>query len=158
MFWRSPGFVQASPVEVRVVLPVFQTCTRARVPPCTLRHRASHLRHSLTTLSPPNPRRLGPQLVLDKESFTLEELLEEVRARERAEWQARVDAPWRERQQRERERASREPEPAVVLKEAPRNAFPALGAAEVRHKVRRRRSMPKMPKDSKRRDRRNDCY
>ena len=77
MFWRSPGFVQASPVEVRVVLPVFRTCTRARVPPCTLRHRASHLRHSLTTLSPPNPRRLGPQLVLDKESFTLEELLEE---------------------------------------------------------------------------------
>jgi len=75
MFWRSPGLVQASPVEVRPrTVTVSRRPTRARVPSWP-HHAISLSPRALTTLSLPSLP--AQQLVLDKESFTLEELLEE---------------------------------------------------------------------------------
>ena len=79
MFWRSPGLVQASPVEVRPrTVTVSRRPTRARVHralPSWPHHAISLSPRALTTLSLPTFP--AQQLVLDKESFTLEELLEE---------------------------------------------------------------------------------
>lgn len=79
MFWRSPGLVQASPVEVRPrTVTVSRRPTRARVPsraPVVATSR--HLSLASGTNNPLPPYLPAQQLVLDKESFTLEELLEE---------------------------------------------------------------------------------
>jgi len=67
-YWKVASFAQPSPIEVRAA-------PLSPVPPCLALlsplTRASCLRPPPSTIDPP------PQQILSKESFTLEELLDE---------------------------------------------------------------------------------